>query len=209
MLICRRSPLALVSVSLVLLSVLCPARAALPRGSQADVPRAPTWPARALALLPPVTPACISSPFGPRILPNRPLAGRFHPGIDLPAPIGAPVRATAPGQVVRVQHKDPGGLEILVQHEGFVGVYSHLGMIAPLIAEGKTRVAAGETLGVVGLTGVTYGMHLYFGMIMEGRPIDPAAYLNVPPCGQGGAPKAPPVSADGRIRPTRWFAGLD
>ena len=108
-----------------------------------------------------------------------------------------------------MQHKGPGGLEILVQHDGFVGVYSHLGMIAPPIAEGKTRVAAGETLGVVGLTGVTYGMHLYFGMIAQGRPIDPAAFLNVPSCNLGGgAARSGTPSSDGRIRPTRRFAGL-
>lgn len=193
---------------IVLFTTLHTAEATLPRASQTDAPRAPTWPVRTVSLLPPVTPACISSPFGPRILPNRPLAGRFHPGIDLPAPAGAPVHAAAPGQVVRVQRKGPGGLEILVQHDGFVGVYSHLGMIAPPIAEGKTRVAAGETLGVVGLTGVTYGMHLYFGMIAQGRPIDPAAFLNVPSCSLGAARAGTP-SGDGRIRPTRRFAGLD
>src|SRR5450432_1309795 len=77
-------------------------------------------------LIPPVASACVSSPFGPRTLPNRPLAGTFHNGIDLPAPIGSPVAAVAPGTVIRVQRHGVGGLEILIQHEGFVGVYSHL-----------------------------------------------------------------------------------
>ena len=88
-------------------------------------------------LLSPVSSACISSPFGPRVLPNRPLAGSYHYGVDLPAPAGAPVRATAPGQVVRIQHKGPGGLEMLVQHDGFVGVYSHLGKVMPALRRGK------------------------------------------------------------------------
>src|SRR3954447_5878723 len=108
------------------------------------------------AVLLPVTPACVSSPYGPRILPNRPLAGAFHYGIDLPAPEGAPVRAIAPGEVIRVQRHGPGGLEILVQHPGFVGIYSHLGRVTPLIAEGKRNLFGGETIGVVGHTGVTY-----------------------------------------------------
>src|SRR5690348_6339711 len=73
------------------------------------------------ALLPPVESACISSPFGPRVLPNHPQAGTYHYGIDLPAPAGAPVRAAAPGTVIRIQHKGPGGLEVLIQHDGFVG----------------------------------------------------------------------------------------
>lgn len=137
----------------------------------------------ASTLLAPVTPACVSSPYGPRILPNRPLAGRFHPGIDLPAAAGASVRAVAPGRIIRAQRKGVGGLELLVQHEGFMGVYSHLGQVAPRVAEGHLTVQAGDTIGRIGRTGVTYGTHLYFGMLIDGRPVDPAPYLTVAPCG--------------------------
>jgi murein DD-endopeptidase MepM/ murein hydrolase activator NlpD len=54
-------------------------------------------------LVPPVSPACISSPFGPRVLANHPRAGTYHHGVDLPAPPGASIVATAPGKVIRVQ----------------------------------------------------------------------------------------------------------
>jgi murein DD-endopeptidase MepM/ murein hydrolase activator NlpD len=161
------------------------------------------------ALLSPVTTACVSSPFGPRVLPNRPLAGTYHYGIDMPAPAGAPVRATAAGQVMRIQHKGAGGLEMLVQHDGFVGIYSHLGMVEPAFAEGKAWVAAGEKLGVVGDTGVTYGMHLYFEMLLSGRPVDPAPYLGVPLCNGGvHRTRADMLATDGKIPPTRRYAGL-
>jgi murein DD-endopeptidase MepM/ murein hydrolase activator NlpD len=133
-------------------------------------------------LLPPVSPACISSSFGPRVLPNEPEAGSFHYGVDLPAAVGSAVVATAPGTVVRVQRKGPGGLEMLVQHDGFLGIYSHFGMIMPAFAEGKRTVATGEKLGVVGRTGVSLGPHLYFAMVLGGRPVDPAQYLGVPLC---------------------------
>ena len=133
-------------------------------------------------LLPPVSPGCISSPFGPRILANRPKAGTYHNGIDMPAPAGATVRAIAPGKVIRIHRKGPGGLEVMVQHDGFVGIYSHLGMVTPALAEGKTAVAAGEKLGVVGHSGLTYGMHVYFEMLRDGRPVDPAPFLGVPSC---------------------------
>ena len=103
-------------------------------------------------LRPPISPACVSSPFGPRVLSNQPQAGSYHYGIDLPAPAGAPILATAPGTVIRIQKKGPGGLEMLVQHESFVGIYSHFGMVMPAFAEGKRTVAAGEQLGVVGHT---------------------------------------------------------
>ena len=134
-------------------------------------------------LMPPVSPACISSSFGPRVLANQPQAGTYHNGVDLPAAEGAAVLAAAPGTVIRMQHNGPGGLEILVQHDGFVGVYSHFGMIMPAFTEGKRSVVAGEKLGVVGRTGVTTGAHLYFAMILDGRPVDPAPYLSLPACG--------------------------
>ena len=159
-------------------------------------------------LLHPVSATCISSPFGPRVLPNHPLAGTYHYGVDLPAPAGAPVLAAAPGKVMRIQRKGPGGLEVLVQHDGFVGVYSHLGMVVPALAEGKTILAAGDKLGVVGHSGLTYGMHLYFEMIMAGRPVDPAPYLGLPLC-NGGAHRTltDMLDAGGKIPPTREIYG--
>ena len=161
----------------------------------------------AATLLPPVGSACISSPFGPRVLANRPLAGTYHYGVDMPAPAGAPVRAVAAGRVMRIQRKGPGGLEVVVQHDGFVGIYSHLGMVTPALAEGRFTVAAGEKLGVVGHSGLTYGMHLYFEMRLSGRPVDPAPYLGVPQC-NGGVyrTRADMFAADGRFPPTRGYA---
>jgi murein DD-endopeptidase MepM/ murein hydrolase activator NlpD len=145
-------------------------------------------------LVSPVSPACISSPFGPRVLPNHPQAGTYHYGVDLPAPSGASIVATAPGKVIRIQKKGPGGLEILVQHDGFTAIYSHLGMAAPSFAQGKRTVAAGEKLGVVGRTGVTVGTHVYFEMLIAGKPVDPAPYLRVPTCGREVRPPSPASS---------------
>jgi murein DD-endopeptidase MepM/ murein hydrolase activator NlpD len=149
----------------------------------------------------PVAPACVSSPFGPRILPNHPRADGFHLGIDLPAPIGTRVRAVASGTLIRVQRHGVGGLEMLVQHPGFIAVYSHLGEIAPPILEGKRTITAGEWLGTVGMTGLTFGPHLYFGMFVDDRPVDPAPFLRVGAC--TGVP-----DRDGRIAPTRVLATM-
>lgn len=147
----------------------------------------------------PVSPACVSSPFGMRFMPNRPLADGFHKGIDLPAPLGTRVRAVAPGELIRVQRHGVGGLEMLVQHDGFVGVYSHLGLIAPAILEGKRRIEAGDWIGTVGMTGLTYGPHLYFGIFVGDQPVDPAPLLHVGACG------GVPVVRDPRIPPSRFF----
>jgi murein DD-endopeptidase MepM/ murein hydrolase activator NlpD len=164
---------------------------------------------RGATLLPPVSPACISSPFGPRVLPNLPQAGSYHYGVDLPAPEGAPVLAAAPGTVIRIQNHGPGGLEMLVQHDGFVGVYSHFGTVMPAFTDGKFTVAAGEKLGVVGKTGLTAGAHLYFEMILAGAPVDPAPYLKVPQC-DGKVHRSSPnrLDADGKIVETRHYYQL-
>ena len=90
--------------------------------------------------------------------------------------------ATAPGKVIRIQDGGPGGLEIMVQHDGFIGVYSHFGTISPDLVEGKSYVTAGEKLGIVGRTGIIFGTHLYFEMILAGKPVDPAPYLGLALC---------------------------
>lgn len=90
---------------------------------------------------------------------------------------------------------------MLVQHEGFIGVYSHLGLITPLIAEGRQVVYGGERLATVGITGVSYGPHLYFGMIVDGQSVDPAPYLKVSACGSRML-----LQQDPRLPPTRLFA---
>ena len=154
-----------------------------------------------MPMLPPVVPACVSSPFGPRTLPNRPLAGTFHNGIDLPAPVGSPVLAVAPGTVIRIQRHGVGGLEALIQHDGFIGVYGHLGLIAPTLAEGRKTIFRGERIATVGRSGLTYGPHLFFGMIVNGRPVDPAPYLNVVSCGPG-----PPGGREALSGPAGRFA---
>ncbi len=163
------------------------------------------------ALLPPVSPACISSPFGPRVLPGRPQAGTYHYGVDLPAPLGTPIRAAAAGTVIRIERSGPGGLQILVQHPGFVGVYSHFGSVSPSFAYGRKAVLAGEKLGVVGRTGLTYGPHLYFGMFVADRPVDPEPFLRLPPCASGRhvvAAGRERISDEGKILPSRDSTGL-
>jgi murein DD-endopeptidase MepM/ murein hydrolase activator NlpD len=174
--------------------------------SRALSARIPPRPLGGERLADPVSPACVSSPFGPRILPGRPAAGTFHNGIDLPAPAGAPIRAIAPGVVIRVERREPGGLQVLVQHPGFIGIYSHFGRVAPVIAEGGRAVYRGEKLGVVGHSGVMYGMHLFFGMIVDGRAVNPAPYLDVPLCAAAHRTRADMLAADGKLPPTRKIA---
>jgi murein DD-endopeptidase MepM/ murein hydrolase activator NlpD len=148
--------------------------------------------------------SCISSTFGPRILPNHPQAGSYHYGVDLPAPEGTPVRAVASGKLLRIQHGGPGGLEVLIQHEGFVSVYSHLASVGPAL--GKAVIAAGDEVGVVGHSGVSFGPHLFFALLQEGRAVDPRPYLGAPLC-SGTTQRTPAeiLAAGGKLSPTRRY----
>jgi len=145
-------------------------------------------------LIRPVLPGCVTSPFGPRVIAGQPIAGRYHWGADLRAAAGARVRAVADGRVLRIDRKGMGGLEVLVQHAGFQALYSHLGLVAPALAEGGTRLRAGQWLGLIGRSGLTFGTHLYFEIIVGGRRVDPAPYLGVGPCGAGNSASVRPKS---------------
>jgi murein DD-endopeptidase MepM/ murein hydrolase activator NlpD len=138
--------------------------------------------AEPVPLVTPVSPACVSSPFGPRVLPGKPLAGTYHYGIDLPAPAGASVRAVAAGEVLSIHKRGPGGLEVVLRHTNFTTLYAHLGSVTPALAEGRRQVVAGETLGVVGRTGVSYGTHVYFELRVNGERVDPAPYFRLARC---------------------------
>jgi murein DD-endopeptidase MepM/ murein hydrolase activator NlpD len=130
------------------------------------------------ALLLPVG-SCISSPFGPRVLPEHPQAGTYHNGVDLPAPEGTPVRAVASGKLLRIERGGPCGLEVLIQHESYVSVYSHLASVAPSL--GKGAIAAGDQVGIVGHTGVSFGPHFFFALLEDGRAVDPRPCEKLPP----------------------------
>ena len=134
------------------------------------------------ALPPPVSPTCITSPFGPRVLAGLPIAGTFHYGVDLRAPPGTAVRAVAAGQVIGIDRRGAGGLEVRVRHSGFDALYAHLGLLAPALLRGKHTLAAGEKIAVVGRSGLTFGPHLYFEIIIHGQRVDPAPYLLTAPC---------------------------
>jgi hypothetical protein len=128
----------------------------------------------------PVNATCISSAYGPRVIPNLPAAGTYHNGVDLPVSIGTPVYAISAGHLLRVQNSGPGGLEILIQHGCFIGVYSHLGSTTLTGSE----ITAGQQIGVVGASGVSLGSHLFFGMLFDNHlSVDPKPFFALPLCG--------------------------
>lgn len=116
----------------------------------------------------------MSSDFGTRKHPVR-KARRHHDGIDLAAPIGAPIRAIANGQVMYADPHGGYGKYIVVRHaDGFTSHYGHCDKVE--VAPGQ-RVTAGQIIGTVGSSGVSTGPHLHFEIRRDGTPHHPEAYL--------------------------------
>ncbi|MGD9965028.1 MAG: M23 family metallopeptidase [Hyphomonadaceae bacterium] len=89
--------------------------------------------------------------------------GRTHEGIDIMAPMGAPVRAAADGRIVKFFDSVRGGITIYQfdTSERFVYYYAHLSRRAPGLAEGAV-VRQGEVIGYVGSSGNAPVPHLHF-----------------------------------------------
>ena len=116
----------------------------------------------------------ISSGFGSRW---HPVYGgtRFHAGIDMIAPYGSPVVATAAGTVATAGSCGGYGLCVAIDHGGgVVTIYGHLSRID--VAPG-TAIARGQELGLVGSTGVSTGPHLHYEIRRSGQPLSPLPYL--------------------------------
>ncbi|TAN57733.1 MAG: M23 family metallopeptidase [Rhodospirillales bacterium] len=121
----------------------------------------------------------ISGVFGSqRILNGQPRSP--HSGVDLAAPVGAPVLAAADGLVVLAE---PDlfytGLTVLIDHGlGVNTVYAHLSAIG--VAPGQ-RVAKGQAIGKVGASGRVTGAHLHWGLSVGQVKLDPMSALKVSP----------------------------
>lgn len=112
----------------------------------------------------------LTSNFGVRSDPMTHVPS-MHEGIDFVAPVGTPVVASAPGQVVQARYNGAYGNMVEVAHaEGFVTRYAHLKAID--VALGQS-VGAGERLGRLGNTGRSTGPHLHYEVIFRGQAMHP------------------------------------
>ena len=100
----------------------------------------------------------------------------YHKALDIGAPSGTKVIASADGVVTWAGWKDNGGgLVIAIDHgNGIVTVYNHLGSL--WVAAGAT-VTTGQGIGAVGCTGVCTGPHVHYEVIVGGVIVNPLRYL--------------------------------
>lgn len=113
----------------------------------------------------------ISGVYGSqRILNGEPRAP--HAGVDIAAPRGSPVRASAAGTVTLAE-KDlffTGGTVIIDHGYGVATTYQHMDSIAVKVGQ---HVEAGEHIGTVGATGRVTGPHLHWSLTWYEVRLDP------------------------------------
>lgn len=134
-------------------------------GVKSNRPRSPEI--RHLYLIPPVK-GPVSAAFAPEI---------NHFGIDVLAARNTPVKAILDGYVITSDWTLETGNTVGIQHAGnIVSFYKHNARnLKPLGA----FVKAGEAVAIVGNTGeLTSGPHLHFELWLDGKPTDPADYID-------------------------------
>lgn len=111
---------------------------------------------------------------------------RAHKGIDYAAPAGTRVKATADGIVEFAGRRGGYGNLVMLRHQSkFSTWYGHLSRIANGLHKGS-RVAQGDVIGNVGMTGLATGPHLHYEFRVNDLQQDP---LRV------AMPAAPPITA--------------
>lgn len=116
----------------------------------------------------------MTSNFGLRIHPV--LGGaRAHKGVDLAAPVGTPIYATADGLVGKAAWFGGYGLYVQLQHGNNLETrYGHMSRLN--VAEGQ-HVRKGDVIGFVGSTGRSTGPHLHYEVRVSGAAVNPIPYM--------------------------------
>jgi len=112
----------------------------------------------------------LTSGFGMRA---HPISGgvRLHSGVDLAAPHGSPVRATASGRVQTAGWAGGYGYMVSTRRaDGVEARYAHLSGIA--VAPGQ-EVKEGDVVGYVGSTGNSTGPHVHYEVRLNGVAVNP------------------------------------
>lgn len=100
---------------------------------------------------------------------------RMHWGIDITAPSGTPIYATADGTVNFNGRKGGYGKTCMVDHGyGYQTLYGHMKTVT--VKKGQ-RVKRGEIIGYVGSTGLSQAPHVHYEVIYNNKKVDPVNYF--------------------------------
>lgn len=116
----------------------------------------------------------ISSGFGGRYHPILKTI-RMHTGVDLSAPKGTLVYATADGVVSREKGGSGYGIVVILNHGySYQTLYAHL---SKKVVKPGQKVKRGQLIGYVGNTGLSFGTHLHYEVIKNGVKVNPVHYF--------------------------------
>jgi murein DD-endopeptidase MepM/ murein hydrolase activator NlpD len=117
----------------------------------------------------------ITSGFGVR---NIGAGSEFHPGIDIGAATGTPIRAAGGWTVTLMQPESASGGYgnfTCISHTSSISTcYGHQSRFG---TSSGAHVSQGQVIGLVGCTGHCFGPHLHFEVRINGSPVDPLPYL--------------------------------
>lgn len=117
----------------------------------------------------------ISSGYGSRTDPITGEPGAFHTGLDIPAPTGTPVLASADGTIIFSGVNGGYGNCVIIQHSN--GIQTLYGHNSELKVKKGDKVIQGQIIAKVGQTGRATGPHCHFEFRVNGQHVNPAQYL--------------------------------
>jgi murein DD-endopeptidase MepM/ murein hydrolase activator NlpD len=105
--------------------------------------------------------------------------GAYHTGVDISAPKGTPVHATADGIVIFADRSGGYGRLVIIDHgNGYETYYAHLSRVD--VIDGQ-EIRQGELVGAVGATGRVTAPHLHYEVRVHKAPVNPYRYLQGKP----------------------------
>lgn len=112
----------------------------------------------------------ITSKFSPRRFHPVQMTWKAHNGTDYAAPTGTPIMTTATGTVIQAGYTSGNGNYVKVKHNGtYTTQYLHMSRI--LVRQGQ-HVSQGQTIGLVGSTGLATGPHVCYRFWKNGVQVD-------------------------------------
>lgn len=162
----------------------------------------------------PVPGAKIGTPFGQK---GPMWSSGYHTGTDFPAPVGTPIHAVRPGQVMSTAWSSWGGHLTKIWEKG-LGDWLYAHQSRQMVNVGD-NVSLGQEIGLVGATGNVTGPHLHLELRVGNTPIDPMRVLSGADIGKvekgknplekifGGLKNAAGWVKDAVANPLNWLKG--
>jgi murein DD-endopeptidase MepM/ murein hydrolase activator NlpD len=126
--------------------------------------------------------------FGRR---SDPFSGEpaFHAGVDISAPFGSPIRATADGIISVAEYSGGYGRLVVIDHGGGVQTcYAHLSRIEVIAGQ---EIRRGGVIGALGGSGRVTAPHLHYEVRLGGSPVNPYNFLARSNVAQSAKPDFP------------------